>query len=97
MEDEAPDYSPAWSDLNKRIALFGLCFIAGFIVVGIFGVLTNGAGILLFFPWIVGQIVTGTRWSMFPCPRCAKHFFRPSAWSVNQLLSACPHCGLERP
>src|SRR2546425_159510 len=96
MLKQEPDYSKQWDDLRSRIATFFGCWIGGFCIIALISSIIRGNAIYLFPLWAFAFFVSGARWSLFPCPRCKRQLFKPSAWSVNQLLGTCPHCGLKK-
>jgi hypothetical protein len=90
------DYSKQWDDLRARIGTFFSCWLGGFFIMAVLSRIIRDNVVYAFPLWAIGFIVSGWHWSLFPCPRCKKQFFKPSAWSVNQLLGKCPHCGLKK-
>src|SRR5262249_6658298 len=96
MSGDDHRYSKQWDDLRGRIGTFFICWIGGFIAVGLVGSLIKDKAVLLFPVWAAAFFISAWRWSLFPCPRCQKPFFKPNNWSVNQLGRSCPHCGLKK-
>ncbi len=90
------NYSTQWKDLRMRIATFFVSWIGGFFALATLSSTFKNVGGWFGVLWFIAFFVAGGRWSSFPCPRCGKKFFKPSAWSVNQLIDKCPHCGLQK-
>jgi len=91
-----PDYSGQWKELRSRMGIFLAVWLGGFVVMVALLMALGGAALWLFPVWLAAFFVAGSRWSLFRCPQCGEHFFKPHEWAVNQLAGQCYHCGLRK-
>jgi hypothetical protein len=96
VQDQQSDYAAQWQDLRRRIVIFFVCWLGGFVAIVVMSRLNGDNAKYLFPLWAIAFYVSGARWSMFRCPRCGEPYFKPNAWGVNQFLRKCPHCGLRK-
>ncbi|MGC4042298.1 MAG: hypothetical protein QM758_00650 [Armatimonas sp.] len=95
-------YEKEWRKLERYIACMFLSMICGFLLMGAIAGILDAAGghAILATPlipvWFISNFYFSVKWSLFPCPRCKEPFFKANSWSVNQLGSTCPHCGLKK-
>ena len=96
MITQTPNYAAAWDELRKRQRWFFLAWLGGFAIVVLLSTVKSFPQWIPLTVWLAAFLYTGSRWSLFLCPRCQKPFFKPKSWLIDQTLQKCPHCGLSK-
>ena len=96
-------YAEAWNDYRKRRLVFAavlLSYVPGVWLVAVpLSSLTGIKSDYLGYPaagaWMLAFLITSARLTLFPCPRCGKHFVK-SWWLHNPFARRCLHCHLQK-
>lgn len=97
------DYETAWSCYRRRRNQFLLALVGWFPVgVGVGYVTQRFPGLWPYSSFVgvlllVSLILTGSRLSEWPCPRCREPYFTTWWFNFNDpFIQRCVHCGLPK-
>jgi hypothetical protein len=94
-------YVTHWAEYRRRRNIFWLVlatYVPGVLTLGLPARWLFGSDLAIYVvaaTWMIAFAVSGTRMTMWKCPRCGRSFFR-TFWGGNPLAARCVHCRLPK-